>query len=49
MLLLSSRRTGDSRTDSLLGGGSPAYTIIAGGALGAGVPLDAASTTVEDR
>jgi hypothetical protein len=48
MTLPSSRRTGDSRVDSSLGGGSPAYSITIRGVLGARVPLDAAPTVVED-
>jgi hypothetical protein len=47
--LPSSRCTGDSCTDSSLGGGSPAYTATAGEALGAGTPPDAVPTAVEDR
>jgi hypothetical protein len=47
--LSSSHHTEDSHADSLLGGGSPAYTITAGGVLGAEVPLDAAPVVVEDR
>jgi hypothetical protein len=39
--LSSSHRTGESRADSSLGGGSPAYTITARGVHGARVPLDA--------
>jgi hypothetical protein len=49
MTLSSSLRTGDSRADSSLGGGSPAYTVAAKGVLGTGAPPDAAPTTVEDR
>jgi hypothetical protein len=49
MTLPSSHRTGDSRVDSSLRGGSLAYTITTGGVLGAGVPLDVAPTIVEDR
>jgi hypothetical protein len=47
--LPSSHCTGDSRADSSLGGGSPAYTVTAGGVLGARVPLDAAPAIIEDR
>jgi hypothetical protein len=47
--LPSSRRTGDSRTNSSLGGGSPAYTTAAGEAPRAGASLDAVPTTIEDR
>jgi hypothetical protein len=48
-MLPSSRHIGDSRADSSLGGGSPAYTVTIGRVLGAGVPLDAASAIVEDQ
>jgi hypothetical protein len=47
--LPSSHRTGDSRVDSSLGGGSLTYTVTAEGVLGAGVLLDAAPAVVEDR
>jgi hypothetical protein len=47
--LPSSHRTRDSRADSSLGGGSPAYTAAAGEAPRARVPPDAIPTTVEDR
>jgi hypothetical protein len=43
-MMSSSRRTGDSPVDSLLGGGSPAYTASTGEALGAGTSSDAAPT-----
>jgi hypothetical protein len=44
----SSHRTEDSRADSSLGGGSPAYTVTIRGVLGARVPLDVIPTVVED-
>jgi hypothetical protein len=44
-----SHRTGDSHADSSLGGGSPAYTITAGGVRGSRAPPDAIPTTIEDR
>jgi hypothetical protein len=47
--LLSSRRTGDSRTDSSHGGGSPAYTTTVREALGARALPNAIPTAVEDR
>jgi hypothetical protein len=48
-MLPSSHLTGDSRTNSSLGGGSLAYTATTGEALGAGVPPDPIPTTVEDH
>jgi hypothetical protein len=47
--LLSSLHTGDSHTDSSLGGGSPSHTAALGEAHGAGAPSDTVPTTVEDH
>jgi hypothetical protein len=49
MTVSSSRRMEDSRVDSSLGGGSPAYTATIEGVLGARVPLDTAPAIVEDQ
>jgi hypothetical protein len=49
MTLPSSHCIEDSRADSSLGGGSPEYTVAAGGVLGDEAPLDAIPTAVVDR
>jgi hypothetical protein len=41
------RYTGASHSNPTIGG-APAYTITTGGVLGAGAPLDAVPTTIED-
>jgi hypothetical protein len=43
------RFTKASRSNSLLGGGAPAYTSTAGGVLGARAPLDTVPITIEGR
>jgi hypothetical protein len=44
-----SRHTRAPRVDSLLGGGAPTIAATAGVVLRAGVPLEGAPTTIEDR